>query len=50
MTDDRDLGSFSRLVRALDPWLDRIVFIGGWAQRLYRLHPHAQALDYAPLV
>jgi hypothetical protein len=25
------------------------VIIGGWAHRLYRLHPHAQALDYAPL-
>ena len=48
MTDGSDLGSFSRLVRALDPWLDRVVIIGGWAHRLYRLHPYAQTLDYAP--
>lgn len=49
MTDGSDLRTFSELVRALDPWLDRVVIIGGWAHRLYRLHPHAQALDYAPL-
>jgi len=49
MTDGSDLATFSRLVRALDPWLDRLVIIGGWAHRLYRLHPHAQVLDYAPL-
>ena len=49
MTDGSDLGTFSRLVRALDPWLDRVVIIGGWAHRLYRLHPPAQALDYVPL-
>jgi hypothetical protein len=49
MTDGSDLRAFSRLVRALDPWLDRLVIIGGWAHRLSRLHPHAQALDYAPL-
>jgi len=25
------------------------VIIGGWAHRLYRLHPYAQAVEYAPL-
>ncbi|HKD58854.1 MAG TPA: GSU2403 family nucleotidyltransferase fold protein [Terracidiphilus sp.] len=40
---------FARLVDALDPWLDRVVIIGGWAHRLYRLHPLAQPLDYEPL-
>lgn len=40
---------FARLVEALDPWLDRVVIIGGWAHRLYRLHPLAQPLDYEPL-
>ncbi|MBM3746370.1 MAG: hypothetical protein FJW34_11290 [Acidobacteria bacterium] len=44
-----DLLAFARLITALDPWLDRIVIIGGWAHRLYRLHPRAQMLDYAPL-
>ena len=49
MRTTSDLPAFARLVTALDPWLDRIVIIGGWAHRLYRLHPRAQALDYAPL-
>jgi hypothetical protein len=40
---------FGRLLAALEPWLDQIVIVGGWAQRLYRLHPDAQALDYPPL-
>ena len=30
---------FVRLVAALEPWLDQIVVVGGWAHRLYRLHP-----------
>lgn len=47
MNCDRE--PFSRLVAALEPWLDRLVFIGGWAHQLYRLHPHAQPLDYPPL-
>jgi hypothetical protein len=40
---------FGRLFAALEPWLDQIVIVGGWAHRLYRLHPDAQALDYPPL-
>ena len=44
-----DAEYFARLMEALDPWLDRLVIIGGWAQRLYRLHPLAQPLDYEPL-
>lgn len=47
MNCDRE--PFSRLVAALEPWLDRLVFIGGRAHQLYRLHPHAQPLDYPPL-
>ena len=49
MTDLDGLAGFSRLVSALSGWLDRVVIIGGWAHRLYRLHPHAQPVDYAPL-
>lgn len=45
-----DLAGFARLITALDPWLDQVVIIGGWAHRLYRLHPRAQNPDFAPLV
>jgi hypothetical protein len=40
---------FARLIETLDPWLGQVVIIGGWAHRLYRLHPLAQPLDYQPL-
>ena len=40
---------FGRLLAALEPWLDQIVIVGGWAHRLYRLHPVAQTLEYPPL-
>ncbi|MGE5110565.1 MAG: GSU2403 family nucleotidyltransferase fold protein [Acidobacteriaceae bacterium] len=41
---------FLRVVEALGPWLDQVVVIGGWAHRLYRLHPLAQPLQFAPLM
>lgn len=41
--------SFARLVAALGPALPHIVFIGGWAHRLYHLHPYAQCTDFEPL-
>ena len=40
---------FRRLLSALEPWLGQVVIVGGWAHQLYRLHPHAQHLDYPPL-
>jgi hypothetical protein len=40
---------FDRLITALEPYLDQIVIIGGWAHQLYRQHPAAQQLDYPPL-
>jgi hypothetical protein len=49
MAANPDLTSFSRTVEALEPWLDQIVVIGGWAHRLYRYHPLSQQLDYPPL-
>jgi hypothetical protein len=49
MAGPSDAEYFARLVEALDPWLDQVVIIGGWAHRLYRLHPLAQPLDYEPL-
>lgn len=45
-----EIAGFSRLAVALDPWLDQVVIVGGWAHRLYRLHPFAQKLDFAPLM
>jgi hypothetical protein len=45
----QDMEGFARLIEALHPWLDQLVVIGGWAHRLYRLHPLAQRLDYDPL-
>src|SRR5581483_12314996 len=41
--------AFSRLVEALEPWLDQIAVVGGSAHQLYRLHAYAQELDYHPL-
>lgn len=40
---------FERLITALEPYLDQIVIVGGWAHQLYRQHPAAQQLDYPPL-
>jgi hypothetical protein len=44
-----DREAFAKLVEALAPWSDRLVFVGGWAHRLYRLHPRAGTLGYQPL-
>jgi hypothetical protein len=49
MAVQSDVGYFARLVDALEPWIDQVVIIGGWAHRLYRQHPLAQPLDYEPL-
>ena len=46
----QDIAPFLRLVAALEPWLDQVVIVGGWAHRLYRLHPLSQELDYTPLM
>ena len=45
-----DVRNFTRLIEALRPSLDRIVIAGGWAHRLYRFHPLAQAPDYPSLM
>lgn len=45
-----DIAGFGRLITALDPWLDQIVIIGGWAHRLHRLDPRAQKVEFAPLM
>jgi hypothetical protein len=41
---------FARLIVSLEPWLAKVVIIGGWAHRLYRLHPGAQQVTYAALM
>jgi hypothetical protein len=46
---DHDLRQFARLVDALEPWLGRVLFIGGWAHRLFRERPEAARLSYPPL-
>jgi hypothetical protein len=42
--------AFARLIASLEPWLAKVVIIGGWAYRLYRLHPNAQQVAYVPLM
>lgn len=48
--EDSARQSFARLVGALAPALPHIVFIGGWAHRLYHLHPNAQSTNFEPLL
>jgi hypothetical protein len=49
MNGVQDPDAFKRLIAALQPWLDRVVIVGGWAHQLYRLHPEALQLAYQPL-
>jgi hypothetical protein len=44
-----DFVAFARLVDALRPWLGHLVIVGGWAHRLHRFHPLANAPTYLPL-
>ncbi|HEY9133670.1 MAG TPA: GSU2403 family nucleotidyltransferase fold protein [Dyella sp.] len=44
-----DRAAFARLVETLSPWAPQLVFVGGWAHRLYRLHPKADVPVYQPL-
>jgi hypothetical protein len=44
-----DLEAFSRLLRALRPWLGRLVLVGGWAHRLHRLHRLAKSPSHLSL-
>jgi hypothetical protein len=49
LKEDAELEPFVRLIEALEPWLEQVVLIGGWAHRLYRLDPRAQTLTYPAL-
>ena len=44
-----DQDCFVRLVTALAPWGHQLVFVGGWAHRLYRLHLNASVPIYQPV-
>ena len=44
-----DQAAFAKLVETLSPWVQQLVFVGGWAHRLYRLHPMAETPVYQPL-
>jgi hypothetical protein len=46
---DPEIVPFSKFIGALDPWLEQVVLIGGWAHRLYRLDFRARNLEYLPL-
>ncbi len=46
---NRELGSFARAVEALKPYLDELVFVGGWAHYLYTVLPEAAPLGFEPL-
>lgn len=46
---NRGLGSFTRAVEALRPYLDQLVFVGGWAHYLYTVLPEAAPLGFEPL-
>jgi len=48
-TSHSDTERFSLLVDALRPWLGKVVFVGGWAHRLYRERPEAVAPPYEAL-
>ncbi len=50
MTVEPDNQKFARVVEALRPWLPAVVLAGGWAHRLHRLHPLAEAPRYRPLM
>ncbi|QOD90409.1 hypothetical protein H2514_09305 [Lysobacter sp. CW239] len=45
-----DLDAFAKLVGALSPWQEDLVFIGGWAHRLYRHHHLAEQPNHRPLL
>lgn len=44
MKADAELEPFVRLIEALEPWLEEVVLIGGWAHRLYRVDLESQDL------
>src|SRR3990172_8959029 len=46
MNDDE---AFARLVHALRPWHEQLIFVGGWAHYLHRRHPLASVPTLDPI-
>jgi len=46
----RDQLALARVVAALEPYLDELVFVGGWAHRLYLLHGLARSPGFTTLM
>lgn len=44
-----ELQAFAKLVQALAPWRQQLIFIGGWGHRLHRMDPRANRPDYQPV-
>lgn len=44
-----DFEAFARLITAIQPWLDQLVIVGGWAHRLHCFHRLARQPDHAPI-
>ncbi len=49
-TDPSDASLFAKLVVALEPYLDAVVVVGGWAHKLHAHHEAARSLDFLPLM
>lgn len=47
--DQRELDELQSVVQAMAPYLDQIVLVGGWAHRLFQMHPWARERDFVPL-
>lgn len=47
---DQGEADFAHLIVTIEPWLKKVVIIGGWAYRLYWLAPNAMILNYPPLM
>lgn len=47
--DPRELEELRSVVGALGPYLEELVLVGGWAHRMFRLHPWARERDFEPL-
>lgn len=47
--DPRELEELRTVVQALGPYLGEVVLVGGWAHRMFRVHPWARERDFVPL-
>jgi hypothetical protein len=46
---EEDLSAFLLLAKALEPYLEHLVFVGGWAHRLFARRPEARSLSFSLL-